>query len=173
MKKTWVIILGAIIGLTVLIGGMGTAEEMTEVMAHSELDPDMTAKAEPVKPAITKKTIKKKIEKANAFVADSDWEFDGFVAGGQDQNIKSMFYLNDLIYLNVGTQQGYETGDQINVYKRGERVRDPQSGKFMGYEVRRAAITEITDKVEDETCVVRILKSNEPVEIGDLIKRED
>jgi hypothetical protein len=114
-----------------------------------------------------------RIERAESFVAPANWEFDGYVAGGTDQESKSMFYLNDLVYLNVGTQQGFNTGDRVKFYKRGQRVRDPQSGKMLGYEVRRTASGQVTDHSDGGTCAVRILKANEAVEIGDLVRKDD
>ena len=109
--------------------------------------------------------------RADAFIAAADWEFDGFVAGGQDSNVRSMFYLNDLLYLNIGSQQGIALGDRLEIYKRGDKVRDPQSGRFIGYEVRRAAVVLATDRVEDDACAVRIIRTHEPVEVGDLVRR--
>jgi len=110
---------------------------------------------------------------AEAFVAGSDWEFDGFVAGGQDQEVKSMFAINDLLYFNIGSGQGVNTGDRFGVYRRGERIRDPQSGKVIGFEVRKVAVSEVTDRVDAQTCSSRIVKSFESVEIGDLVRREE
>lgn len=118
------------------------------------------------------KAAPKRIDRADAFVAGPDWEFDGFVSGGQDSSVRSMFYLNDLIYLNIGSQQGIGIGDKVGIYKRGDKVRDPQTGKFIGYEVRRAAIAKATDRVEEETCAVRISNTYEAVELGDLVRRE-
>src|SRR4051794_20379578 len=45
-------------------------------------------------PAPKKNTAR--IDRAEAFLAGPDWEFDGFISGAQNQNIKSMFYINDL-----------------------------------------------------------------------------
>ena len=142
-----------------------------------------TMEAESAAPAATPEEVaptpkptprsSRRIEKADAFIAPADWEFDGFVAGGQDQEIRSLYYLNDLVYLNVGTDQGFRTGDRVSIFKRGQRVRDPQTGKFLGYEVRRAAATQVTNKMTGNTCSVRILQANEAVEVGDLVRRDD
>lgn len=107
---------------------------------------------------------------AEAFVAGADWEFDGFVAGGQDSRIKSMFALNDLIYLNIGAVQGLRPGHRVSIYRRGDKVHDPQTGRFLGFEVRRAAIGEVTNKVDTETSAVRIIQTYEGVEVGDLVR---
>lgn len=133
--------------------------------------PDETL-AEPQSSKRPKHSPLRGVSRADGFIAKADWEFDGFVAGGQDQAVRSMFYLNDLIYLNIGSDQGVEPGSRIVIYKRGNRVRDPQTGRSMGYEVRRAAISRATDQVDDKTCSVRILNTYEAVEIGDLVRRE-
>jgi len=109
--------------------------------------------------------------RADAFIAGPDWEFDGFVSGGQDSKVRSMFYLNDLLYLNIGSKQGIASGEKLEVYKRGDKIYDPQTGRFIGYEVRRAAVVRATDHVEDDTSAVRIIRTHEPVEIGDLVRR--
>ncbi len=126
---------------------------------------------QPAKAAHTSAGSPESSTRADAFIAGADWQFDGFVAGGQDSKVRSMFYLNDLLYLNIGSQQGIATGDKIEVYKRGDKVRDPQTGRFLGYEVRRAAVALATDRIEDDTCAVRIIRTHEPVEIGDLVRR--
>ncbi len=128
-------------------------------------------KAEAPKPA--GRVRRQKIERADSFVATADWEFDGFVAGGQDQASKSLFYLTDLVYLNIGSDHGLQPGEKINIFKRGNRVRDPQTGRVLGYEVRRAALSEVTDKVDEKQCSARIIATFEGVEIGDLVRRVD
>ena len=110
-------------------------------------------------------------DRADAFVAGPEWEFDGFVSGAQNQNVRSMFFLNDLLYLNIGSDQGVTAGEKIGIYKRGGKVRDPQNGRFLGYEVRRVAVAKVTDRIGRDTCSVRISNTYEDVEIGDLIRR--
>lgn len=142
-------------------------ERTKEALKSLEGEEDLAA----AKPE--KKTAKKRINRAEAFVAGADWEFDGFVTGGQDQNVKSMFVLNDLLYLNIGSSQGLVPGERLGIYKRGERIRDVQSGKFIGFEVRHAAIAEVTNRLSEETAVVRVLKTFEPVGLGDLVLRAE
>jgi hypothetical protein len=134
---------------------------------------DIPAEAmQPAKPArSTASGVSGRVSRADAFIAGPDWEFDGFVSGGQDSKVRSMFYLNDLLYLNIGSKQGIVSGDKLEIYKRGDKVNDPQTGHFLGYEVRRAAVVTVTDRVEDDTCAVRIVLTHEPVEIGDLVRR--
>ncbi len=124
------------------------------------------------KPVAKKNEKKARIERADSFVAGTDWEFDGFVAGGQDEAMKSMFYQGDLIYLNIGSQQGLNSGDRVAIYKRGNKIKDPQTGKFMGFEVRRAAYAVVTDRIDENTCSVRVERSFEAIELKDLAKRE-
>ncbi|MCG3204275.1 MAG: hypothetical protein KCHDKBKB_00990 [Elusimicrobia bacterium] len=151
----------------------------TESIPSTEEAEDLQPQATPTPPPAVepKKATKSKPnsyrqDRADAFLAGADWDFDGFVAGGQGSEIRSMFYLNDLVYLNIGSEQGLGVGDKIGIYKRGQKVKDPQTGKFIGYEVRRAAIARVTDRIEDETAAVRIRSTYEPVEIGDLVRRE-
>lgn len=142
-------------------------EASAEAMTSEEpVAPDVTAPAP--KPASKKRIL----SGSDGFIAGPDWEFDGFVAGGQGQEVRSMFVANDLLYLNVGKLQSIASGDRVGIYKRGSRVKDPQTGRFIGYEVRRVAISEITDKLDDETCSARVIQANDGVEIGDLVRRD-
>lgn len=145
-------------------GSTGSADEMS-----ADLQTEMESKEAAPKSGTPKKKI---LTGTDGFLAGADWEFDGFVAGGQGQEIRSMFVTNDLLYLNVGYAQGVEPGDRVGIYRRGDRIRDPQSGKFIGYEVRKIAVSEITDKVDDETCSARVIRTSDGIEIGDLVRRE-
>jgi hypothetical protein len=128
--------------------------------------------ATPEQAAPAKKGAKKILSGSDGFIAGPDWEFDGFVAGGQGQEVRSMFVANDLLYLNVGKAQEIQPGDRVGIYKRGSRIKDPQTGRFIGYEVRRIAISEITDKIDEETCSARVIRTNDGIEIGDLVRRD-
>lgn len=122
--------------------------------------------------APTKARIEKRVRRAEAFIAGSEWEFDGFIAGGQDQQVKSMFATNDLVYLNIGSEQGLAAGERLGVYRRGEKIKDPQSGKALGYEVRKLGIIEVTDRLDGQTCSARVIQAYEAAEIGDLVRKE-
>ncbi len=149
--------------------GAKDSEEMKDVSkTPEEAAPAKEPEAAP-KPA---KQTKKILPGSEGFVAGPDWEFDGFVAGGQDQKIKSMFAVHDLIYLNVGHSQGLRAGERVGIYRRGDKIRDPQSGKFMGFEVKHVGIAEVTDKIDDETCSARVIRNRDGIEIGDLVRRE-
>jgi len=151
------------------------ADDEVAIPANSAEDAAKPAEVAPPAESApkTNKKVIRRLEKADAFIAPADWEFDGFVAGGQDGEIRSLYYLNDLVYLNVGSELGLSTGDRVSIFKRGERVRDPQTGKFLGFEVRRAATSQVTDRIDGKNCSVRILQANEAVEIGDLVRRDD
>lgn len=152
-------------------------KEPIEPELQSKPAADTMSGLEELKPAAESvpavKSSGKKGRHAEAFVVGPDWEFDGFVAGGQDENIKSMFSVHDLIYLNVGTSQGFSSGDIVGIYRRGDKIRDPQTKRMLGFEVRKIAVSEVSDRVSDNSASVRILKSYEAVEVGDLVRREE
>lgn len=133
--------------------------------------PEDIPAAPPERVTQPKKTKKKILSGSDGFIAGPDWEFDGFVAGGQGQEVRSMFVANDLLYLNVGEAQGISAGDRVGIYKRGARIKDPQTGQFIGYEVRQVAVAEITDR-SDENSSARVIRANDGVEIGDLVRKD-
>lgn len=149
--------------------GMDQAQRDELIEAQQALDEMEVYK--PRQPQRSRRKRNKKILSGNeSFIAGPDWEFDGFVVGGQGQEVRSMFVVNDLIYLNVGYSQGFEPGDRIGVFQRGSRIRDPQSGRFLGFEVQQIGTAEITNKIEDETCSVRVVNSNTGIEVGDFLQ---
>jgi hypothetical protein len=150
--------------------GAASAETQAEELQKAAEAAKADQKSAATSPAGTGH-VKTGFDRADAFVAGPEWEFDGFVSGAQNQNVRSMFFLNDLLYLNIGSDQGVTPGEKIGIYKRGGKVRDPQNGRFLGYEVRRVAVAKVTDRVGRDTCSVRISNTYEDVEIGDLIRR--
>ncbi len=157
-----------------LRGGPSAPAEQPMTTSSDPVPEIEAAEAAPVaeEAAPVKKSSKKIMSGSDGFIAGPDWEFDGFVAGGQGQEIRSLFITNDLLYLNVGKAQEIQPGDRVGIYKRGSRIKDPQTGRFIGYEVRRIAISEITDKVDEETCSARVIRTNDGIEIGDLVRRD-
>jgi hypothetical protein len=154
-----------------------SAESADKELMEAKEASDSVSGLEELKPKETESSGKKgtlpKGRSAEAFVVGPDWEFDGFVAGGQDQHIKSMFAVNDLVYLNVGSSQGFRPGERVGIYRRGEKIHDPQNNRTLGFEVRKIAVSEVSDRIENSNCSVRIVKSYEAVEIGDLVRKED
>ena len=190
IKKTWLATAVLLSGLTLIVSTQAALRETASESGSDAAEPTPNNASEPmletavdegdqkealgtsVALPVVKKSGKKILSGNDGFIAGPDWEFDGFVAGGQGQEVRSMYVTNDLLYLNVGFAQGIQPGDRVGIYKRGERIRDPQSGRFIGYEVRRIGVSEITDKVDDETCSARIIRTNDGIEIGDLVRRE-
>ena len=146
--------------------------EMQELMKAKEAMDNQNKSDEKAKAAAKAKGHNSVSRRAEAFIAGPDWEFDGFISGGQDMQVKSVFTTNDLVYLNVGKDQGLAAGDILGIYRRGDRVRDPQTGKFLGYEVQKVADGEVTNRIENRTCSVRVSNVFQAVLIGDLVRKE-
>lgn len=150
----------------------GETEELQQAMdalQETEMEKKFTPPQTPA--ASSKSGSKEKIIRTDSFVAGPEWEFDGFVAGGEDGSRRSMYYLNDVIYINIGSLHGVIPGEKIGIYRRGDKVRDPQTGRFLGYEVKRIAVCKVSDRVSEEAAAMRISQTYEPVEIGDLVRR--
>ena len=108
----------------------------------------------------------------DAALAGAGWKYDAMIVAAKDQESKSMFSSRDTVYLNEGTEGGLTPGVQCIIYRSGDEAKDPETGKSMGSELRRVGTMEITEDVSSHHASGLILDSTEPIEIGDVVKKE-
>ena len=75
------------------------------------------------------------------------------------------------IYINVGERNGVKVGDTFVVYRRGEELRDPDTGELLDFEEEKlGTISVITVKEKLAICMEEELKEGAEVQKGDVLK---
>ena len=105
---------------------------------------------------------------ADSFVADRDWEYDGFVL--RDRDRKMMITQGDVVFLNVGSLAGAAPNRFVVIYRVGQKVKDPFLRKAAGRMVKRVGVAFITKEVREESCTAVVTSSLEPIRVGDVVK---
>ena len=108
----------------------------------------------------------------NAALVDKDWKFDALIVSGRDRGDKSVFSSPDVVYLNGGTSKGLAPGVRCGVYREGDEMDDPETGKTLGHEVKRMGTLEISQDAGAHRSSGVILDSVDTIQVGDLVKKE-
>ncbi len=108
----------------------------------------------------------------NAALVDKNWKFDAVIVSGKDQQDKSIFSSQDIVYLNAGTSKGLAPGVRCGVYREGEKMDDPETGKTLGHEMKRMGTLEITQDASARHSSGVILDSVDTIQVGDLVRKE-
>ncbi|MBK8871683.1 MAG: LysM peptidoglycan-binding domain-containing protein [Elusimicrobia bacterium] len=105
---------------------------------------------------------------ADSFIADENWEYDGYVLRDRDQRM--MISQGDVVYLNIGAASGVKPKMVANLYRVGKKVRDPYLKTKSGRMVKRVGAVMVTGAVTEEGCTAVVTNSLEPIRIGDIVK---
>lgn len=105
---------------------------------------------------------------ADSFLADENWEYDGYVLRDRDQRM--MISQGDVVFLNIGAASGVKPKMEAHVYRVGKKVKDPYLKKKTGRMVKRVGSVMVTGQVTDEGCTAVVTNSLEPIRIGDIVK---
>jgi hypothetical protein len=105
---------------------------------------------------------------ADTFLADENWEYDGYVLRDRDQRM--MISQGDVVYLNIGAAAGVKEKMMANVYRVGKKVRDPYLKKKTVRMVKRVGTVMVTGQVNEEGCTAVVTNSLEAIRIGDIVK---
>jgi len=71
------------------------------------------------------------------------------------------------VYINLGTKHGIENGMRFKVYRLGEEIKDPETGKVLGMEKRLLCQIEVVE-AEEKFCKAKRLGSFE----GEILKKD-
>lgn len=71
----------------------------------------------------------------------------------------------DLVYLNEGSAEGIQNGDQFTILKQGQKVSHPQSGRKLGRFIQRVGRAKIL-AVQEHTSIAKITQSCDEVTYG-------
>lgn len=105
---------------------------------------------------------------ADSFVADENWEYDGYVLRDRDQRM--MISQGDVVFLNIGAASGVKPKMSAHVYRVGKRVQDPFLKKKTGRMVKRVGTVIVTGQITEEGCTAVVTNSLEPIRVGDIVK---
>lgn len=125
---------------------------------------------EPAAPAAAPSAASKKYLAGESLIVPFDWEIDGFIIDEKDK--KMMISAGDTVYVKIEGAR-VKPGQQLAVYRRLKRVRDPEKrSSSLGYEVRRVGRLEITTDIGEQSSTAKVIMSSDPIEKGDAVKME-
>jgi hypothetical protein len=143
-------------------------EPEPEAEVEAEAEPEPEAEAAPVRASAKKSASVLPSVDGRTFIVDEKWRGDGRIAG--DLNKRIMISQNDIIYVDIGASDGVRPGARADVVRRGRRIRNPESGRQMGYSVRRVGVIEFTSEVGDDNSTAVVINSDEPMKVGDIVQ---
>ena len=102
-----------------------------------------------------------------SFVGPKQWKGDGDIIESKDEKLN--LSTGDLVYTNLGSYDVKE-GEICDVFRKGNEITDPKTGKLIGYEIRHIGTLQIIGNVGVNSSLARIEGSREAIQIGDEIK---
>ena len=105
------------------------------------------------------------------FIVDASWEADGYVL--RDEFKKLLIAQDDVVYLNVGSANGAKAYMRGGIYRRGGKVKDPDTRRSLGYIMRRVGTFQLTENVGEESSTAIVTSSKEPIQVGDVVRLEN
>lgn len=144
------------------------AEEAQEAEQEVIQSPEEAVEqAVPESPAVVKKATTPAYLTARSYVVGADWNPDGFITGDSDKKI--LISAGDTVFINVGSDK-VKPGTRLDVIRKVSKVKDPVNRQYVGYEVTRVGLIEVTKQTGDSITSARVIISNEPMKIGDMVK---
>ncbi len=80
-------------------------------------------------------------------------------------------HRQNLIYFDLGTDDGVNVGDKYDIYTEGKLITHPKTGEILGTSEKQLASIEVID-VKPGLSIGKIKKSNERIQIGDKVKQD-
>lgn len=91
------------------------------------------------------------------FISDELDKPTGHIIGSDRKDIEALM-SNDPVYINLGSRDGAKPGDKHALYRVGQKVKHPQSGKNLGKIINIVGILEVTD-IEEKTSRAKLIKT--------------
>jgi hypothetical protein len=76
----------------------------------------------------------------------------------------------DQLYINRGFEDDIHIGDRFEIYRRGEQLRDPETGELLGYSDRRVGLIRISFVKSAHLSVAVAVEGEEDIEVGDEVR---
>ncbi len=120
--------------------------------------------------APTKFSFAKSLAYSAGYITDEqDFNIGKIVQGAGDIE-QNRFIMNDKVIINRGIEDGIKEGNIYTVYRMGNAVYDPITDDYLGNVVKILGDIQVLD-TEKHTAVVKILRSFEPIKVGDLFMK--
>ena len=113
---------------------------------------------------------KAEVFKDLSFAAPKKWRGDGRIVSEKEK--KMMLSAGDVVFTSLGSEK-VEEGTKCAIFRKMKKMKDPDTGKFMGYEVRHLGFVKITGNVKERASVAMIINSREPIRLGDILEIVD
>jgi len=102
------------------------------------------------------------------FIAPPDFEFDGCIAGAKEKKLITAY--GDIVFIDLGKSQNVKPKTRYTIYREGEEVIHPKTGKVLGIMIEKIGVLEVTSDIEEDSSTAVIIDSRKAVEVGDSIK---
>jgi hypothetical protein len=103
------------------------------------------------------------------FISELPPRTDLQIVGSEKENIKSLFSLGDVVYLNKGREAGLYPGALYYVIRPVGKVRHPFTKKKLGYFVRELGMVRVME-VQDRTATAEVAVSCDMITFGDSLR---
>jgi len=107
------------------------------------------------------KEVNRKLEKKREkqeFVA-GDVDYDGSIIGVKDAN-KMMHVADDIVFIDIGSADGVKAADRFVIYREKDEY------------AKKVGLLEIKGDVSENDATAKIIRSIEPIQIGDFILKK-
>jgi hypothetical protein len=91
------------------------------------------------------------------------------VIGGQRENQTDFFHEGDIVYLNMGRENGIQPASIFQIIRPLGEFKHPFTGKKMGYYVREIGLVRVLE-VQSKTSTAQVTVSCDTATFGDLLR---
>jgi hypothetical protein len=95
-------------------------------------------------------------------------KFDTFIVGGEDEKDQRYLVEGEIVYLNKGMRQNVFPGQRFQVIRSGGEVKNPVTGKFVGYYYHEPGTVKVLI-AHDDNAIAQVDFCSRPVFIGDAL----
>jgi nucleoid-associated protein YgaU len=104
----------------------------------------------------------------DAFVVEGPFKYDGRIIGIKEK--KTMIAQGDIAYTDIGSEKGLSRGSKCYIFRKKGNIKKPGTNIIVGTQVIRVGILELTSEVNKHSSTAVIIRSYEPIVMGDYIK---
>ncbi len=131
-----------------------------------EIVPASTQKAAAIKAEIVESVAEERsftVHGSEGYLMETDSKPFGYVIGAYNNRISTG--VDDIVYTNIGTQNGAKGGERFSIYRREGEISHPISNEIMGRKMIPLGILQLTD-VNDKSSRAIITKNYKEISVG-------